>query len=200
METTLEATLNNDVLDLSYVDSHKEITSLDTSIGSNAQSERQGPPIDIGSPACKFDTDEKAKSNISEICSGLTDTGKPTAFTRFNCVFFHLFFKAAMIVSYLIVGMFLSQMTTFIIVTVCAVLDFWIVKNVTGRMLVGLRWWTTIDDSGKEKWFFESYDFEFTEGHEKSSNIFWPAQMFTTCYWSFILLMKIITFTLLWGC
>jgi len=35
-------------------------------------------------------------------------------------------------------------------------IDFWIVKNITGRLLVGLRWWNYVDDEGKSHWIFEN--------------------------------------------
>jgi hypothetical protein len=38
---------------------------------------------------------------------------------------------------------------TFILVTVLGAVDFWVVKNVTGRLLVGLRWWSDFDERGK---------------------------------------------------
>jgi len=31
---------------------------------------------------------------------------------------------------------------TYILALVSAALDFWVVKNVSGRLLVGLRWWS----------------------------------------------------------
>lgn len=34
--------------------------------------------------------------------------------------------------------------------------DFWTVKNITGRLLVGLRWWNYVDDDGKSHWVFEA--------------------------------------------
>lgn len=37
-----------------------------------------------------------------------------------------------------------------------AAFDFWTVKNITGRLLVNLRWRTEIDDFGQEKWIYES--------------------------------------------
>ena len=53
----------------------------------------------------------------------------------------------------------------FISVMLLGAIDFWVVKNVTGRFkiknnrkLVGLRWWQDFDDDGKEHYFFESYD------------------------------------------
>jgi hypothetical protein len=36
-----------------------------------------------------------------------------------------------------------------------AAIDFWIVKNITGRLLVGLRWWVDFEENGDEKWKFE---------------------------------------------
>ena len=34
--------------------------------------------------------------------------------------------------------------------------DFWITKNISGRFLVGLRWWNEVKKDGKEVWIFES--------------------------------------------
>ena len=35
------------------------------------------------------------------------------------------------------------------------------VKNVSGRLLVGLRWWSEVDDNGENKWFFECAEASF---------------------------------------
>jgi len=35
----------------------------------------------------------------------------------------------------------MSNVMTFICVLLLSSFDFWTVKNVTGRLLVGLRWW-----------------------------------------------------------
>ena len=48
----------------------------------------------------------------------------------------------------------MSNVSIFILVTVLAALDFWTVKNVTGRILVGLRWWSYYDEKGEEIWKF----------------------------------------------
>jgi len=45
-----------------------------------------------------------------------------------------------------------------IICILAGAFDFWIVKNITGRLLVGLRWRSEIKEDGTEKWHFESYD------------------------------------------
>lgn len=46
------------------------------------------------------------------------------------------------------IGMVVPNVITFIFVIVMAALDFWVVKNVTGRLLVGLRWWSEYDNKG----------------------------------------------------
>jgi hypothetical protein len=52
------------------------------------------------------------------------------------------------------VSLFSPEVITFIAVTVFTAFDFWIVKNVTGRLLVGLRWWSDTDEKGNEVWKF----------------------------------------------
>ena len=45
----------------------------------------------------------------------------------------------------------------FVITVFFCAADFWVVKNVSGRLLVGLRWWNTIDETtGESSWHFES--------------------------------------------
>ena len=51
-------------------------------------------------------------------------------------------FKILAMFFYLIIGNFISNIITFIIVIMLCSIDFWVVKNITGRLLVGLRWWS----------------------------------------------------------
>ncbi|CAF1376401.1 unnamed protein product [Didymodactylos carnosus] len=50
-------------------------------------------------------------------------------------VFFHIIFRSLAIVAYFM----------------CS----W-VKNITGRLLAGLRWWNYVDDNGDNHWIFEA--------------------------------------------
>lgn len=63
-------------------------------------------------------------------------------------------------------------MFIFIVVVILDCLDFWTVKNITGRLLVGLRWWNEFSENGEEKWVYESH-----EGDHKpntiDSSFFW---------------------------
>lgn len=72
-------------------------------------------------------------------------------------VFFTLLFKATAIISFLLLKIFkVSDPLIFIIVTICSAFDFWYVKNVSGRFLVGLRWENEVKEDGTEIWIFES--------------------------------------------
>ena len=69
----------------------------------------------------------------------------------------HLLFKLVSLLCYILMSLAgSSNSLIFIIVTISCAFDFWIVKNVTGRLLVGLRWWSRIKEDGTEEWIFES--------------------------------------------
>ena len=82
----------------------------------------------------------------------LRSSSHPTA------AMFHVGFKVAAISSYLLLGLFTNNFVVQFVVTVTLLaFDFWTVKNVTGRMLVGLRWWNEIADDGMtQTWRFET--------------------------------------------
>jgi len=46
--------------------------------------------------------------------------------------------------------------TNFVVCIVLLAMDFWTVKNVTGRLLVGLRWWNEGTSENQDSWRFES--------------------------------------------
>eukprot|EP00826_Nyctotherus_ovalis_P041714 TRINITY_DN4243_c0_g3_i11.p2 TRINITY_DN4243_c0_g3~~TRINITY_DN4243_c0_g3_i11.p2 ORF type:complete len:106 (+),score=20.86 TRINITY_DN4243_c0_g3_i11:94-411(+) len=61
-----------------------------------------------------------------------------------------------LISSYLFLGIFVgSSITNFIVVVLLNCMDFWLVKNVTGRILVSLRWWNRINEKGENEWVYE---------------------------------------------
>ena len=75
--------------------------------------------------------------------------------------------------------------------------DFWVVKNVTGRLLVGLRWWSDFDDDGKEVWRYESYDEEF-DANVVDKTFFWMSQLIATLAWAFFVVIKVISLSAFW--
>ncbi|XP_041531869.1 Golgi apparatus membrane protein TVP23 homolog A isoform X1 [Microtus oregoni] len=71
--------------------------------------------------------------------------------------FFHLFFRVSAIITYVCCDWFSrSFVGCFVTVLLLLSFDFWSVKNVTGRLMVGLRWWNQIDEDGKSHWVFEA--------------------------------------------
>jgi hypothetical protein len=67
--------------------------------------------------------------------------------------FFHLFFKALAIIIYIFSSFFTNSFV--LIVVLCVMLlafDFWTVKNISGRLLVGLRWWNEVKSDGTNQW------------------------------------------------
>merc|ERR1712061_647497 len=67
------------------------------------------------------------------------------------------------------------------VVSLCAV-DFWVVKNLTGRILVGLRWWSKIKEDGSEEWIFESLG-EQRKSNPIDANVFWMASYIAPILW-----------------
>jgi len=69
----------------------------------------------------------------------------------------HVGFRTCALLVYLFGGMFSSSFIgVFVSVVLLLSIDFWTVKNITGRILVGLRWWNYINDDGESSWVFES--------------------------------------------
>ena len=112
-------------------------------------------------------------------------------------VFFTLLFKTLAIVAFLILGLFgFSDALIFIIVVILNAFDFWFVKNVSGRILVGLRWWNEVRDDGTEVWIFES-------DHEKratsiDTTLFWSSLYIAPLFWAIFLVIELIGLSLMW--
>ena len=71
--------------------------------------------------------------------------------------FFHLIFKALAILVYMFGSLFsASFVNIFIVCVLLLAADFWTVKNVTGRLMVGLRWNNIVEADGRTVWKFES--------------------------------------------
>lgn len=95
---------------------------------------------------------------------------------------------------YFILG---SEIVAFVIIILFAAADFWTVKNITGRILVGLRWWSEIDENGVEKWIFESAD-EKKEVGKTDSFVFWTGLYLTPVIWVVFALKNLLSLGILW--
>uniref|UniRef100_A0A673KB94 Golgi apparatus membrane protein TVP23 homolog n=1 Tax=Sinocyclocheilus rhinocerous TaxID=307959 RepID=A0A673KB94_9TELE len=102
--------------------------------------------------------------------------------------FFNLFFRTSAILIYLLCEFlsrsFIANMVTIILLLSC---DFWTVKNVTGRLLVGLRWWNQVDEEGHSHWMFESRSVsltthDFTILQDIKNILFWAFFVFSSLF------------------
>ena len=112
-------------------------------------------------------------------------------------VFFTLLFKTLAIIAFLILGLFgFSDALIFIIVVILNAFDFWFVKNVSGRILVGLRWWNEVRDDGTEVWIFES-DYE-KRSTSIDTTLFWSSLYIAPLFWGIFLIIELIGLSLMW--
>lgn len=111
---------------------------------------------------------------------------------------FHIGFKGLSVFCFLFLNLFIDEeIATFLVVVILAAFDFWTVKNVTGRLLVNLRWWSEIDEYGEENWIYESDDGKKRVGRTDSF-IFWTALYLYPIVWFVFGLMDLIGFKFLW--
>ncbi|XP_038048683.1 Golgi apparatus membrane protein TVP23 homolog B-like [Patiria miniata] len=114
--------------------------------------------------------------------------------------FFHLFFRVGALVSYLFCNFYSSSfIVDFVVILFFVSLDFWTVKNVTGRLLVGLRWWNHIDEDGTSHWVYES-----RKGSKKNtetateSRLFWLGLVICPILWVIFVFANLFSFRFAW--
>ena len=109
-------------------------------------------------------------------------------------IIFHYLFKILAVVAYCFLSIFVSSSTVaFIIILLLCCADFWTVQNITGRLLVALRWRNKVNEDGTEQWVFESLN-EKHENNKVDSYGFWLGIYGFVGIWAIILLGNLITF------
>ncbi|XVF72792.1 hypothetical protein PTKIN_Ptkin12aG0148500 [Pterospermum kingtungense] len=118
------------------------------------------------------------------------DPGQPLEENYANpkTCFFHVLFKASALAFYILSALFAdSFVIIFVVTVVLAALDFWVVKNVSGRILVGLRWWNEISEQGESIWRFECLDQEsLVRINQKDAGLFWWTLYLNAVAWAFL--------------
>ncbi|GAB1299997.1 Golgi apparatus membrane protein TVP23 homolog [Apodemus speciosus] len=115
--------------------------------------------------------------------------------------FFHLFFRVSAIVTYVCCDWFSrSFVGCFVTVLLLLSFDFWSVKNVTGRLMVGLRWWNQIDEDGKSHWIFETrkVSANHTAATEAEARIFWLGLIICPGIWIVFFFSTLFSLKLKW--
>lgn len=125
----------------------------------------------------------------------------PTARIKHPVVtFFHLIFRTVALLVYLLCNWFSDNFIgNFVAITLLLSLDFWTVKNVTGRIMVGLRWWNYIDDEGKSIWVFEARNGDSQKQLSTTEiRIFWASLIATPIMWTLFLFTALFGLKLKW--
>jgi hypothetical protein len=122
-----------------------------------------------------------------------------------SVIIFHMLFKGLALFFYIFGGWFTGNKSSdhggsqFIILTVWLILllaaDFWVVKNVTGRFLVGLRWWNKVDNDSTT-WIFETAEQQAINPFDRS--VFWTVLYLTPLLWVALLLFAVFSFKFNW--
>jgi hypothetical protein len=114
--------------------------------------------------------------------------------------FFHLAFKGAALFTYLFRGWLgLDFVTTFIVCVLLLAADFWTVKNVSGRLLVRLRWWSRVRDDDTTEWVFEGAPDGGASVRPVDSRIFWTGLFVFPAVWAVLGVLALLTLSLDWS-
>lgn len=127
---------------------------------------------------------------------------------------FHVIFKFLAFLFYLFGGLFGQDfISTFVAVILLISMDFWVVKNVTGRLLAGLRWSNYIDDVGNSHWIFENKNAASQASRDKlssfqdeingtnataDSSIFWTGLIIAPIMWVLLMVVSIFRLNVQW--
>mmetsp|Transcript_56839 Transcript_56839/g.118878 ORF Transcript_56839/g.118878 Transcript_56839/m.118878 type:complete len:224 (-) Transcript_56839:24-695(-) len=115
-----------------------------------------------------------------------------------TALLFHVGFKAGAIVMYLFGSAISSSFVfSFVIVVLLLAFDFWTVKNVSGRLLVGLRWWNEVREDGSNEWRFESRE-DTSRIADVDSRIFWLTLWVMPVVWGFFAVSTFFSFNYGW--
>eukprot|EP00927_Polykrikos_kofoidii_P060454 TRINITY_DN55435_c0_g1_i1.p1 TRINITY_DN55435_c0_g1~~TRINITY_DN55435_c0_g1_i1.p1 ORF type:complete len:223 (+),score=30.74 TRINITY_DN55435_c0_g1_i1:73-741(+) len=169
------------------------------------ESVSMAPKVAMGPPAGIASFDVAQQQPRSEATSGSrsgsmwnVSTVLRDATHPMTCIF-HAAFKITVVLIYFMGRWFsgLSYVMTFILATVFAAVDFWTVKNVTGRLLVGLRWWNYVREDGSSTWIFESNPEEDLV-NKIDRTVFWTLLYVWPLLWLVIFVVNVIGLSFEW--
>jgi len=156
-----------------------------------------GRPMELGRPGelDHLPNSPRGAGGLEYIGQKLQQSAHPIV------IIFHVLFKGAALFLYIFGGWIVGKNhgARFITLTVGIILllaaDFWVVKNVTGRLLVGLRWWNKVKEDETE-WIFESAEDKAVNKFDRT--VFWTVLYVTPVLWTGLLLLGILKFSLNW--
>ncbi|KAJ2389835.1 Golgi apparatus membrane protein tvp23 [Coemansia sp. RSA 2559] len=111
---------------------------------------------------------------------------------------FLILFKCGALAIYLLGNFFTDNfIILFVLCVLILAVDFWTVKNISGRLLVGLRWWNEVREDGTNEWIFESRDLSIPV-NTSDSRIFWTVLYGTPAVWSLLAIAAFFSLRFQW--
>ncbi|KAJ1668835.1 Golgi apparatus membrane protein tvp23 [Coemansia sp. RSA 1813] len=111
---------------------------------------------------------------------------------------FLILFKSGALAIYLLGNFFTDNFVIlFVLCVLILAVDFWTVKNISGRLLVGLRWWNEVLEDGTNEWIFESRDLSIPV-NTSDSRIFWTVLYATPAIWSLLAIAAFFSLRFQW--
>lgn len=93
----------------------------------------------------------------------------------------------------------MHRIMIFIITILLLAADFYYLKNIAGRRLVGLRWWNEVDPAtGDSKWVFESSEPGTKIINPTDSRFFWLSLYVQPLLWVLLAVWALIRLQFLW--
>ncbi|KAF4974436.1 hypothetical protein FZEAL_8658 [Fusarium zealandicum] len=87
----------------------------------------------------------------------------------------------------------------FIITNLLLAADFYYIKNIAGRRLVGLRWWNEVDpQTGDSQWVFESSEPGTKVVNATDSRFFWLALYVQPVLWVVMAILALVRLQFVW--
>ncbi|KAJ2836874.1 Golgi apparatus membrane protein tvp23 [Coemansia erecta] len=109
-----------------------------------------------------------------------------------------ILFKGCALGLYLLGNFFTNNfILIFVLCVLILAIDFWMIKNISGRLLVGLRWWNEVLEDGSNEWIFESRDVNVPV-NASDSRIFWTVLYGTPAVWSLLAIVAFFSLRFQW--
>lgn len=111
-----------------------------------------------------------------------------------------LAFRSSSLLVYLFGLLFTENLVLIFIITILLLAgDFYYLKNIAGRRLVGLRWWNEVDpSSGDSQWVFESSEPGTKNINPTDSRFFWLANYVQPLLWIALAILALVRFMFIW--
>jgi hypothetical protein len=170
------------------------------------------PPTTSSRPTNSVLSNMRASGGVGLSTSSINSSAKKSTYTPGSSIplassfsqsahpvacLFHILFKGMALTLYMLGSRAMEDIMVTVLCILLLAADFWVVKNVTGRLLVGLRWWNKVDPiSGETRWIFESAAPTSPDGSTNTnsfdSKFFWGILYLTPVLWALCFMSAIL--------